>query len=498
MTSDSFSDPSKEKFRISADPELDSAIDAAMEGVSIDALVGDAPGGEKMAEGRERLRGVHTGTVGTVDIVKNEILIELDGKNQGIAPAEQFEPLPNPGETVEVAVERFDEQLGLYRLAKKGSASSGEWETLHVGQVLEGTVSAVNKGGLEVQIGTAMRGFMPAGQIDITFHKDISTFLGQRVKVAVQKFDRRAKNLIVSRRQLIEADRQEMKGKLFEELAEGQTRRGTVRAVMEFGAFVDLGGADGLIHISELTHRRGTKASDVVSVGDLVDVKITKFDRETGKIGLSLKQLMADPWAGAETKYAVGSSVTGRVVKIEKFGAFIEVEEGLEGLLPISEISYQRVNTVGEVLKENDIIKAAVIGLDTQAKKLTFSLKQAGPDPWKSAADRYPRHEIVKAKVSRIVDFGVFMELEPGLEGLVHISEVSDRRIRSANDAVKAGEEIEVRVLEVDAEKRRISLSIKQVKEATPMPATPAVAEAPRKPRKSGPLRGGLESGWFK
>ena len=236
-----------------------------------------------------------------------------------------------------------------------------------------------------------------------------------------------------------------MKGKLFEELAEGQTRRGTVRAVMDFGAFVDLSGADGLIHISELTHRRGTKASDVVAVGDIVDVKITKFDRDTGKIGLSLKQLMADPWAGAESKYAVGSEVTGRVTKIEKFGAFIEVEEGLEGLLPISEISYQRVNFVGEVLKENDIIKAAVIGLDTQAKKLTFSLKQAGPDPWKSSAERYNRHDVVKAKVARIVDFGVFMELEPGLEGLVHISEVSDRRIRSANDAVKVGEEIDVR-----------------------------------------------------
>ena len=495
MTPESFSDQSKEKFRTSADPELDSAIEAAMEGVSMDSLVGDTA-----AEGRERLKGVHTGTVVVCDDKQGELLIEIDGKNQGMAPMEQFDPIPGVGDQVEVHVERFDEQLGMYKLSKKGSAAaSAEWDTMHVGQVLEGTVTAVNKGGLELQFGTGMRGFMPSGQIDIAFHKDISIFLNQRMKAAVQKFDKRAKNLIVSRRQIIEGERQELKGKLFEELAEGQTRRGTVRAVMDFGAFVDLGGADGLIHISELTHRRGTKASDVVAVGDIVDVKITKFDRESGKIGLSLKQLMADPWAGAETKYGVGMSVTGRVTKIEKFGAFIEVEEGLEGLLPISEISWQRVNSVGDVLKENDIIKAAVIGIDTQAKKLTFSLKQAGPDPWKTAAEKYNRHDVVKAKVGRIVDFGVFCELEPGLEGLVHISEVSDRRIRSASDVVKVGEEIDVRVLEVDAEKRRISLSIKQVKEAAPSPAAAVVPETPKKPRKNaGPLRGGLESGWFK
>ena len=466
-----------------------------MADVSLDALVGDTT-----AEGRERLRGVTVGTVTNVDLVTNEILVELDGKNQGIAPADQFDPAPGVGQQVDVFVERFDDGLGLYRLLKKGAAGSGEWETLHMGQVLEGTVSGVNKGGLEVQIGT-MRAFMPSGQIDVAFHKDISVFLGQRVKVAVQKFDRRAKNLIVSRRQIIEGERAELKGKLFEEIAEGQTRRGTVRAVMDFGAFVDLGGADGLIHISELTHRRGTKASDVVAVGDIVDVKITKFDKDTGKIGLSLKQLMADPWAGAEAKYAVGTQVTGRVAKIEKFGAFIEVEEGLEGLLPISEISWQRVNKVEDVLKQDDIIKAAVILLDREAKKLTLSLKQSGPDPWKTAADKYPRHQIVKAKVSRIVDFGVFCELEPGLEGLIHISEVSDRRVRSANDVVKPNEEIDVRVLEVDAEKKRISLSIKQVREiaAAAQLAPAATAPAtPKKQRKAGELRGGLESGWFK
>lgn len=494
MTQDSTTDQSKEKFRPPVDAELDQQIEAAMQGAQIDELMNAAPA-EANREGRNRIRGLQSGIVQSINWEKGEILIELDGKNTGVAPISQFETEPKLGDVVEVMVDRFDEKDGIYKLLKKGAAGSAEWETLHVGQILEGTINAMNKGGLELQIGT-MRAFMPAGQVDVQFHKDISVFLGQKVKVVVQKVDRKGKNLIVSRKQILEQERAELRGKLLEELAEGQTRRGTVRSVMDYGAFVDLGGADGLIHVSELSHRRGVKASDVVNVGDLVDVKITKFDKETGKISLSLKQLMADPWAGAESKYPVGMPVTGRVARIEKFGAFIEVEEGLEGLLPVSELSWQRVNSVGEVLKVDEIIKLTVIAIDPSARKLTFSLKQAGPDPWKTAAEKYHKYDTTQGKVMRIVDFGVFVELEPGLEGLVHISEVSDRRVKTANDVTKPGETVEVRILEVDPEKRRISLSMKQVKAFTPPPEP--VPEAPKKPRKHKELRGGLESGWFK
>ncbi len=493
MTQDSFIDQSKEKFRPEVDAELDKQVDAALAGVSVEQLVSAKPGDE----GRQRIHGVHTGVIHSIQIQKGEILVELDGKNQGVAPLTQFDTEPRIGDVMEFFVDRYDEHEGIYKLLKKGAAlAHAEWDSIQAGQVLEGTVNAMNKGGLELQIGT-LRAFMPSGQVDIQFHKDISVFIGQKMKVAVQKVDRRAKNLIVSRRQVLEQERKEQQKVLFEELAEGQTRRGTVRSVMDYGAFVDLGGADGLIHISELSHRRGVKASDVVNVGDLVDVKVTKFDRETGKISLSLKQLMADPWQGAEMKYSVGMPVTGRVARIEKFGAFIEIEEGLEGLLPVSEVSWQRVNSVGEVLKVNDIVKLTVIAIDPLAKKLTFSLKQAGPDPWKTAAEKYHRQDVVSGKVQRIVDFGAFVEIEPGLEGLIHISELSDRRVRSAGDVVKVGESVEVRILEIDPEKRRISLSIKQVSAPAPTPE-PAVVEAPKKPKKPKQLRGGLESGWFK
>src|SRR5581483_2796203 len=185
-------------------------------------------------------------------------------------------------------------------------------------------------------------------------------------------------------------EKEEQKAKLMSEIAEGQVRRGTIRSVMDYGAFVDLGGLDGLLHVSEITHRRGIKPSEFVKVGDVVDVKIIRIDKETGKLSLSLKQMMADPWIGAETKYSVGTPVTGRVSKVENFGAFIEVEEGVEGLLPVSELSWQRVKHPSEIVKEGDTLRLVVISSDPSNRKISFSLKQAGPDPWKTAAEKYP------------------------------------------------------------------------------------------------------------
>lgn len=495
MTQESFQDQSKEKFRPSTDADLQKQVDAALEGVSVEQLLNAPP----TAESRARIHGLQTGIIHSINIQKGEVLVELDGKNQGVVPLTQFDTEPRIGDVMDFFVDRYDEREGIYKLLKKGAAQlHAQWESLQPGQILEGTVTAMNKGGLEMQIGS-IRAFMPAGQVDIQYHKDISVFIGQKLKVAVQKVDRRNHNLIVSRRQVLEQERKEQQKALFDELAEGQTRRGTVRSVTDYGAFVDLGGADGLIHISELSHRRGVKASDVVQVGDLVDVKVTKFDRETGKISLSLKQLMADPWQGAETKYPVGSQVTGRIARIEKFGAFVEIEEGLEGLLPLSEISWQRVNRVEDVLKVNDIVKLSVIAIDPVAKKLTFSLKQAGPDPWKTAAEKYHPQDVVSGKVLRTVDFGAFIELEPGLEGLVHISELADRRVKNASEVVKPGDTVQVRILEIDPEKKRISLSIKQVSNPAPAAAEPATkAEPPKKTKKQKQLRGGLEFGWFK
>ena len=491
----------KEKFRPD-DSALDREVDAALSGLSMDELYDfnkPAPGGAGGAAASHTTpqhKGVRRGKITRID--PDSVFVDFGGKSQGIAPMLQFEKEPTIGEEMEFNVDRYDEREGLLILSVKGStATNVSWEKLEVGNIVEGTVTGMNKGGLELEV-KGMRAFMPAGQVDLYFQKDISTFIGQKMQAEVTQFDAHAKNLVLSRRNILEREKEEARQKLLAELAEGQTRQGTVRNVTDFGAFVDLGGADGLLHISEMSYKRGQKPSDFVKVGDIVDVKIIKFDKETGKMSLSLKQARPDPWAGVETRYQTGSTVTGRVTKIEPFGAFIEVEEGIEGLLPVSEMSWQRIRHPSDVVKVGDTIKLVVLSMDPEQKRMSFSLKQAGPDPWASVKDRYALDRVVTGKVTRVVDFGAFVELEPGLEGLVHISELDNRRVRAASDVVKPGQDVKARVLEIDKDSRRISLSIRRAVEPEKPAAAPAEATpvAPVKKKKRPELRGGLDWNW--
>jgi small subunit ribosomal protein S1 len=495
MSNSQQTDEYKKKFRPDADAAIDREVDAALGGISIDDLMGmDAPQHSTGASTAELARqGLRRGKVISVD--QDDVFVDFGGKSQGIASLLQFEVPPSVGEEMDFHVERYDEREGVLILNRKGAtATNVTWENLEIGQIVEANVTGMNKGGLELEIKT-MRAFMPAGQVDLYFQKDISTFIGQRLKVEVTQFDRQAHNLIVSRRNILEREKEEARQKTLAELAEGQTRRGTVRNITEFGAFVDLGGVDGLLHVSEMSFRRGKKPADFVKLGDLVEVKIIKFDKESGKLSLSLKAAMADPWVGAEAKYAVGTAITGRVARVEPFGAFIELEEGLEGLLPVSEMSWQRIRNPSDVVKEGDTIKLIVISIDPTQRRMSLSLKQAGPDPWSTVGERYATDMIVPGKVTRVVDFGAFIELEPGLEGLAHISELADHRVRSSADAVKPGQEVRVRVLEIDKENRKISLSIRKAAEA-PAPPAPDPTAKPAKKKKRPELRGGLDWNW--
>jgi small subunit ribosomal protein S1 len=488
------SDDYKEKFR-PEDSALDKEIADALAGVSMDELYGFDKARPAEAGPPGKGKGPRRGRI--ISIGKDDVFVDLGGKSQGIVPIIQFDDVePVVGAEMEFTVERYDEREGLLVLTRKGAvASNATWENLEVGQVVEGVVTGVNKGGLELQV-KQMRAFMPAGQVDLYFNPDLSVFINQKMQGEVTAFDAHAKNLVLSRRNILEREKEEAKAKLLEELAEGQVRRGTVRNVTDFGAFVDLGGADGLLHVSEMTYKRGVKPSELVKVGDQLDVKILKFDRETGKMSLSLKQARGvDPWADVENKYAVGTQITGRVTRVESFGAFIEVEEGLEGLLPISELSWQRVNKPSDVVKEGDTVRLVILSVDPVAKRMSFSLKQAGPDPWKTAAERYATDMLVSGTVTRTVDFGAFVELEPGLEGLVHVSELADQRVRSPNDVVKPGQQVNVRVLELDSEGHRISLSLKRASAAS-VPASAGMSEttgAQVKKKKRPELRGGLD-----
>jgi small subunit ribosomal protein S1 len=488
----------KEKFRPQSDVQVDQQVDSALAGMNLDQLYSAAQP-QSASAGGERLRGTLSGRV--TSIKRDDVFVDFGGKNIGIAPVSQFE-MVKIGDELEFTIERYDEREALYIVSRKGAvAQSVSWETLETGQIVEGTVTGMNKGGLELQIKN-MRAFMPAGQVDVYFHKDISNFIGERWTVEVTRVDREKKNLIVSRRVIIEREKQAARDKLMAELAEGQVRRGVVRSVMDYGAFVDLGGVDGLVHVSELAHRRVRHASEVVKEGDLVDVKIVKLDKETGKVSLSLRQALADPWAEAATRYAVGTPVTARVARIENFGAFLDVEEGVDGLLPVSEISYQRIRHPSDVLQVGQTVKVVVLNIDPAQHKLSFSLKQAGPDPWQEIAQKFAAHSIVGGKVTRVVDFGAFVELEPGVEGLVHISELAPQRVKAASDIVKPGQEVKVRVLEVESEKRRIALSIKRaVEPKPPPPPTPeqlaaqkaAALKREKDQKRRAGLRGGLD-----
>ncbi len=484
------SDPLKEKFRPD-DAALNKEIDDALAGVSLDDLYGFDKPAPAQTGGAPQQKGTRRGRIVSID--KDDAFVDFGGKSQGIISLQQFpdEEPPVVGQEMEFNVDRYDEREGVLVLSRKGAtAQNASWENLEVGQIVEGTVTGVNKGGLELDV-KKMRAFMPAGQVDIYFNPDLSVFLNQKLTGEVTRFDAHAKNLILSRRNVLEREKEQAKQKLLEEIAEGQIRRGTVRNVTDFGAFVDLGGMDGLLHVSEMSFKRGVKPSDLVKVGDVLDVKVTKLDRATGKMSLSLKQARGiDPWLDAATKYAIGTQITGRVTKVESFGAFIEVEEGLEGLLPVSEISWQRVKSPSEVLKEGDTLRLVVISVDPHAKRMSFSLKQAGPDPWKTAAERYATDMVVPGTVTRIVDFGAFVELEPGLEGLVHVSELSDQRVRSPGDVVKLGQQVNVRVLELDAPNRRVSLSLKS---AYVLPTATATATPAPAKKKKVQLRGGLD-----
>ena len=479
-------DQYKETFRPEIDPALEKEINDALNDVSLDALYTSGPARPAAAAAK----GMRRGRVAYIDLPQNEVMVDFGGKTQGVCPLSQFVVEPKVGDEVDFVVVRLDPKDGSMVLSLPGAkATNVSWDNLDVGQIVEGTVTGVNKGGLEIDV-KSMRAFMPAGQVDIYHTPDVSVFLNQRITAEVMQFDRENKNLILSRRNLLEKQREQKRVEFFETIEEGAMLRGTVRNVKDFGAFVDIGGVDGLIPVSEMAYKRVAKASDVLNVGDIVDVKVIKLDKTTGKVTLSLKQAMPDPWLGADMKYPAGSMLTGLVIRLETFGAFIQVEEGVEALLPISEMSYTRIKQVSDILKVGDTAKLMVLTVDPVAHKMSLSLKQAGVDPWKTVEERYATDMVVTGKVTRLAEFGAFVELESGIEGLIHVSELSNNRVQSVGQMVQPGQEVKVAVLEVDKANRRIGLSMKKVSELV-APERPVETGKPKKPRPQ--LRGGLD-----
>lgn len=431
-----------------------------------------------------------------VDIRGSDVFVDIGGKSEAFLKIDEFaeDQPPESGQRHTFMMQDIDSETGLVRLSLREVKLEADFETLQVGDVIEARVTGVNLGGLELLVKTA-RAFMPRSHVDLERVEDFTPFIGRKIECQITEIDRKGRSLVVSRRKILERRREEMRQELKYSLAEGQTRKGIVRRLTDFGAFVDIGGIDGLVHISDMSYGRIKHAGDVVKVGDEVEVQVLKIDLVKDRISLGMKQLTADPWNVVEGNYRVGQTVDGRVVKLMDFGAFVELEAGVEGLIPISEMSWtQRIRHPKELLSEGDPVRVAVLAVDIEKRRITLSLKALGQDPWIGIEERYKADVIVSGAVTRLTGFGAFIQLEEGVEGLLHVSEMSERRVHKPDSVVKEGDVVKVRVKSVDIGQRRISLSLRQLggEEETKSPGgSETPAPSPKKRKKQ--LKGGLD-----
>ncbi|MCD6304286.1 MAG: S1 RNA-binding domain-containing protein [Planctomycetes bacterium] len=475
------------------DAELQRELDEALGETSIEELLEESVERPAAAQSAD---GVRVGTV--IDVQKDAVFVDFASKTQGIIPAEQFadEPLPEIGSPIEVTVEGYDSADGLLLLSRKGAVLAATWETLEVGQVVEGLVTGHNKGGLTLKV-HGIDAFMPVSMIDMNRTEDMAPLVNTKMRCEVIEIDRRRESITVSRRAVLAREAAEARQHTLDTLAEGKVVKGVVRSIMPYGAFVDIGGVDGLLHVSDMSHRRIEDPNEVVSPGQQIEVKVLKFDRQAERISLGLKQVLPDPWDGVEGKYPVDEIVTGRVTRLADFGAFVELEEGVEGLIPISEMSFtRRIKHPSDVLAEGETTRVRVMKVDPQQRRISLSLKRVGDDPWTGASVRWPVDSIVRGPVTRLADFGAFVELAEGVEGLIHVSELDAGRVRAVSDVVRAGDVVDAKVIAVDEDRRRISLSIKALKADPNYTGDADDSEPPEpQPKRPRPRRGGLDGG---
>ena len=414
---------------------------------------------------------------GRIIRVDNDVvLLDIGYKSEGSIPRREWETEEEPpveGAVIQVLVEevenasgRLDDVQGMVQLSKVKAEKILRWQemmkSVEEGQVVTGTVIRKIKGGLLVDIGVNV--FLPASQVDIRRPHDIGDYIGRVVQCEVLKIDEARRNIVVSRRSLIEKQRQEDRTALLGELEVGQLRKGAVKNIAEFGAFVDLGGIDGLLHITDMSWGRIGHPSEMVSIDEEIEVQILDINREKEKIALGLKQKSASPWEEVGDRYPVKSTVNGTVVNVMSYGAFVKLEEGIEGLVHISEMSWtKRISHPNELVQINDEIDVVVLGVNKDKQEISLGMKQTQENPWDNALDRYPIDSMVTGKVRNLTNYGAFIEIEEGIDGLLHVSDMSwTRKISHPSEMLEKGQEVECRVLSVDQNRRRIALGLKQ------------------------------------
>ncbi len=403
------------------------------------------------------------GTVMT--ITADTVFVDIGRKMDGAMP---LDPAMNlkPGTKLLVSIRGRDED-GTYQLSTIKVEQPKDWSALEAAfaekKIIGGTVLEVVKGGVRVDVG--VRAFMPASRSGVREQAEMEKLIGQQIECRITKLDTASEDVVVDRRSVLEEREKAAKEQAFGTLHEGQVIRGTVRTLMDFGAFVDIGGVDGLLHVSDMAFTRNVKPSDIVAVGDTIDVKILKIGKETKKISLGLKQLLPDPWSLVPERYPVGSKVKGKVARVADFGAFVELESGIEGLIHVSEMSWSKKNVrAQDVVKEGDQVEVVVLGVNPADKRIALGLKQALGDPWEDAVKKYPQGSTAEGKVTSFTKFGAFVDLGDNIEGMVHIGDISnEKRLNHPQDVLKLGEKVKALVLEADKERRRIRLGIKQL-----------------------------------
>ena len=424
-----------------------------------------APSLQSLGEG-EIVRGT------VLHISDSEVLVDVGFKSEGVINLSEFANRDEikVGDEVEVFLEKMENQDGLVVLSKQRADFVRVWDRVKAaadaGELVEGKLVRKIKGGVVVDL-YGVEAFLPGSQIALRQVQNVDALLGQSVQVKIIKLNKRRRNIVVSRRAVLEEERERMKAGVLKDLGKDQIREGVVKNITDFGAFVDLGGIDGLLHITDMSWGRVSHPSEIVKIGDKVTVKVLNFDPEKERISLGLKQLTPYPWEGVDKKYPVGTRVNGRVVSITDYGAFVELEKGVEGLVHVSEMSWTRhVRHPSKVVSIGDSIEALVLKVDPANEKISLGLKQVEPDPWLTLDERFPIGSRVQGKVRNLTNFGAFVELEEGIDGLVHVSDMSwTKRVSHPSEVVKKGETVEVVVLAIDKEHRRISLGLKQVQD---------------------------------
>jgi small subunit ribosomal protein S1 len=437
-------------------------------------MVDDVTSREELAQlYEESLRHIQEGEIvrgRVVHIGRDSVLVDVGYKSEGTIDLDEFPDQGRHlqvGEEIDVLLEEKEDSEGQVILSKEKANRIKVWDEISKrydsNDVVEGVVVARIKGGLTVDIG--LKAFLPGSQIDLRPVRNLDKLLGEKLQMRIIKLNKRRGNIVLSRRVLLEEERQRAKEKTLASLAEGQIVEGVVKNITEYGAFIDLGGIDGLLHITDMSWGRVSHPSELFAIGDKVRVMVLKFDQEHERVSLGLKQMSSDPWMNVDQKYPEASRVSGKVVSITDYGAFVELEEGIEGLVHVSQMSWaRRTRHPSKIVNIGDTIEAVVLSVDKEKKRISLGMKQIEPNPWTTVDERYPVGSEVEGKVRNLTDFGAFIALEEGIDGLIHISDMSwTQRVKHPSELLKKGQKVRAVVLNVDKENERLSLGLKQM-----------------------------------